>query len=304
LTYVAVVLVVGIVAALVAYRRGLIGSGAGEWFREQIVGAGRGRGDDLVERLARCLADETVALGASYAVPGFIGVVLPRGVYRAASATKPQLVAEIVARYTELMADQARREGRRQEFLMPAGYTLRLVLACGPRERSVASFEPIGDVHAALGLPTPEMPALRPGISTGMGAGISTGMGDGRQLVSSGSFNATALNATAVNGTAVNGTAVNGTALNRHCATSAPSMDSAKATPVSRSGTRWTVTSCWAGSADVRTLRVSASPPSCSDPLSAVLLTAVPLTAVPFTAVPLTAVPLRAVALNDPLDTC
>ncbi|HTK63465.1 MAG TPA: FHA domain-containing protein [Pseudonocardia sp.] len=214
LTYVAVVLVVGIVAALVAYRRGLIGSGAGEWFREQIVGAGRGRGDDLVERLARCLADETVALGASYAVPGFIGVVLPRGVYRAASATKPQLVAEIVARYTELMADQARREGRRQEFLMPAGYTLRLVLACGPSERSVASFEPIGDVHAALGLPTPEMPALRPGISTGMGAGISTGMGDGRQLVSSGSFNATALNGTAVNGTAVNGTAVNSTALN------------------------------------------------------------------------------------------
>lgn len=201
LTYVAVVLVVGIVAALVAHRRGLIGSGAGEWFREQLVGAGRRRGDDLVERLARCLAEETVALGASYAVPGFIGVVLPRGVYRAASATKPQLVAEIVARYIELMADQARREGRRQEFLMPAGYTLRLVLACGPSERSVASFEPIGDVHAALGLPAPEMPALRPGMGSGMG----TDLGDGRQLVSTGAVNGTAVNGTGVNSTAVNG---------------------------------------------------------------------------------------------------
>jgi hypothetical protein len=141
------------------------GAGAGDWLREQIVGAGRRRGDDLVERLARCLAGETVALGASYAVPGFIGVVLPRGVYRAASATKPQLVVEIVNRYTELMADQARREGRRQEFLLPAGYTLRLVLACGPSERSVASFEPIGDVHAALGIPAPEVPAQRPELS-------------------------------------------------------------------------------------------------------------------------------------------
>jgi len=181
LTYVAVVLVVGIVTALVARRYGWLGglsggtsggmsggmsgAGAGDWLREQIVGAGRRRGDDLVERLARCLAGETVALGASYAVPGFIGVVLPRGVYRAASATKPQLVVEIVNRYTELMADQARREGRRQEFLMPAGYTLRLVLACGPSERSVASFEPIGDVHAALGIPAPEVPAQRPELS-------------------------------------------------------------------------------------------------------------------------------------------
>jgi len=86
-------------------------------------------------------------------------------VYRAASATKPQLVVEIVNRYTELMADQARREGRRQEFLLPAGYTLRLVLACGPSERSVASFEPIGDVHAALGIPAPEVPAQRPELS-------------------------------------------------------------------------------------------------------------------------------------------
>ncbi|HEY9415550.1 MAG TPA: FHA domain-containing protein [Pseudonocardia sp.] len=181
LTYVAVVLVVGIVTALVARRYGWLGglsggtsggmsggmsgAGAGDWLREQIVGAGRRRGDDLVERLARCLAGETVALGASYAVPGFIGVVLPRGVYRAASATKPQLVVEIVNRYTELMADQARREGRRQEFLLPAGYTLRLVLACGPSERSVASFEPIGDVHAALGIPAPEVPAQRPELS-------------------------------------------------------------------------------------------------------------------------------------------
>ncbi len=215
LTYVAVVLVVGVAAALAAHRAGwfggLSGSGPGEWLREQMVGAGRRRGDDLVERLARCLADETVALGASYAVPGFIGVVLPRGVYRAASATKPQLIAEIVARYTEMMADQARREGRRQEFHMPPGHTLRLVLACGPNERSVASFEPIGDVHAALGIPGPQLPEL----------------GDGRQLVSSGATSVTGfrshgaetggtpgVNGTALNGTALSGTALNGTALN------------------------------------------------------------------------------------------
>lgn len=207
LTYVAVVLVVGIVAALVARRQGWLSGlsggtlGAGDWFREQLVGAGRGRGDDLVERLARCLAEETVALGASYAVPGFIGVVLPRGVYRAASATKPQLVAEITNRYAELMTDQARREGRRQEFVMPQGYTLRLVLACGPSERSVASFEPIGDVHATLGLPAPEFPAL--GSPTGSESA-------GRQLVSAGTLNGTAVNGTVVNGTAVNGYALNG----------------------------------------------------------------------------------------------
>jgi hypothetical protein len=177
LTYVAVVLVVGIVAALVAHRRGMFEAGAGNWLREQVVGAGRRRGDDLVERLARCLAEETVALGASYAVPGFVGVVLPRGVYRAASATKPQLVHEIMDRYAELMADQARREGRRQEFLMPPGYTLRLVLACGPVERSVASFEPIGDVHAALGIPASEIPAQRPELGS-------------RQLVSTGAVSA------------------------------------------------------------------------------------------------------------------
>lgn len=214
LTYVAVVLVVGIVAALVARRAGWLGgatgagSGAGEWLREQIVGAGRRRGDDLVERLARCLADETVALGASYAVPGFIGVVLPRGVYRAASATKPQLVAEIVERYAELMTDQARREGRRQEFLMPAGYTLRLVLACGPSERSVASFEPIGDVHATLGIPAPEVPAQRPELA---GRPMVT---TGAALAAGTQTSGTRINGVGINGVGINGAGINGTGIN------------------------------------------------------------------------------------------
>jgi hypothetical protein len=105
-------------------------------------------------------------------------------VYRAASAAKPQLIREILDRYAELMADHARREGRRQEFLMPAGYTLRLVLACGQIERSVASFEPIGDVHAALGIPTPEVPAQRAEMGS-------------RQLVSTGATSLAGIQQTA-----------------------------------------------------------------------------------------------------------
>jgi hypothetical protein len=157
LTYVIVVLVVVLAAVLVARRRGLLGLGGGEgegWLREQFGGGGR-RTDDLVERLAWCLVDETVALGASYAVPGFLGAVLPRGVYRAAAANKPQLAGEILGRYGEMMADRARRDGRRPEFYLPSGYVLRLVLAPGPTERFLASFEPIGDVYDALGIPAP-----------------------------------------------------------------------------------------------------------------------------------------------------
>jgi hypothetical protein len=101
------------------------------------------------------------------------------------------------------MADQARREGRRQEFVMPAGYTLRLVLACGPSERSVASFEPIGDVHAALGLPAPEIQSF----------GTASDL-DGRQLVSSTALSGSGLNSTGLNSTGLNGTGLNSTGLN------------------------------------------------------------------------------------------
>jgi hypothetical protein len=167
LTYVIVVLVVGVGAVLVARRRGLLGPGSGDsegWLREQL-GSGRRQTDDLVEQLARCLMAETVALGASYAVPGFLGVVLPRGVYRAAAANKPQLTGEILGRYGEMMADRARRDGCRPEFFLPSGYVLRLVLAPGPAQRCVASFEPIGDVYDVLGLPAPARAATSPALA-------------------------------------------------------------------------------------------------------------------------------------------
>lgn len=157
-TYVCVVLVLAATLVLLMVRRRLFGGlTAGEehnWFRDGIVGLSRQRGNDVVERLACCLADATVVLGSSYAVPGFLAIVLPAGLFRAASATKPQLVAEVLDRYAELMSDRARREGRRHDFHLPPGYILRVALACGPAERCMASFEPIGDVHAALGLPT------------------------------------------------------------------------------------------------------------------------------------------------------
>ncbi|MDL5158082.1 FHA domain-containing protein [Actinomycetospora termitidis] len=150
LTYLLVVLGVGV--ALWWFGRSRAGRLGGR-LRAFVLGV-PGPDDDLVERMADCLVANTTVFGSSYAIPGHLGAELPGGVYEAATAARPQLTAEVLARYCETMVERSRRLGR-GEFVLPESYTLRLALACGPDEVLVASFEPIVDVRGPARRPVP-----------------------------------------------------------------------------------------------------------------------------------------------------
>lgn len=124
---------------------------AAAWVRAALAGVS-GPDDDLVERMAATLVADTTTFGSSYAIPGHLGAELPPGVFAAASAARPQLTAEVLDRYQDLMVDRCRRLGR-PDFVLPADYTLRLVLGCGSEELLLASFEPIVDVRDAAAPP-------------------------------------------------------------------------------------------------------------------------------------------------------
>jgi hypothetical protein len=132
--------------------RQVSGRGASrDQLRAVLIGANRPP-TDLVAQMAHCLAERTTMLGSIYAVPGYLGAALPKGVFEAASAAKPALTAEVLGRFTALMNERARRLGRAgHEFALPGGYVLRLVLTIGPTTAMVASFSPIVDVHAEIG---------------------------------------------------------------------------------------------------------------------------------------------------------
>jgi FHA domain len=144
--------------------------GTGERLRSLVVGT-PAPSADLVERMADCLAARTTIFGSSYAIPTYLAAVLPKGVFDAAIAVKPQLTTEVLERFVVVMSEQTRRAGRRTaEFALPSDYQLRLVLACGPTEGLMASFEPIVDVGAALseaGVATVQMALPAAGVDAG-----------------------------------------------------------------------------------------------------------------------------------------
>lgn len=154
-TYLVLVLGIGAVLWLVSRR---VRPRPGR-LRALLVGVAR-PGTDLVERMADRLVEQTTVFGTSYAIPGYLGAVLPKGVFEAASAARPQLTAEVLDHYRTTMVERSRRLGRTREFTLPEHYVLRLVLACGAEETVFASFEPIVDVRGALtsGIPAAAAP--------------------------------------------------------------------------------------------------------------------------------------------------